>query len=165
MWSFIWILGEQLENQPDPAPKQQPLKLESWQTPTSPPNPPQSGRRLAVPMNHQPVRMSPLKKLAIWGIIAAVIGGYFGISSLIHTVSDPRKNPEFTWSNAKATCERMIEDRVGSRERQDRSDVYESSIKTYKLSTWVNYNPEPRLYNCRLIWNGSSWTTDLFEWR
>lgn len=109
--------------------------------------------------------MGLLKKLAIWGIIAAVIGGYFGISSWMHTASDPRNHPANTWSNAKETCERMIQDRVGDRERQDRSDVYEPSIKTYKLSTWVNYNPEPRLYNCRLIWSGSSWKTDLFEWR
>lgn len=109
--------------------------------------------------------MRPVKKLAILGTIAAVIGGYFGISSWMYAVSDPRIDPANTWSNAKATCERMIEDRVGVRERKDRSDVYEPSIKTYKLSTWINFSPEPRLYNCRLIWSGSSWKTDLFEWR
>lgn len=109
--------------------------------------------------------MRPFKKLAILGTIAAVIAGYFGISSWMHEASDPRIDPANTWSNEKAKCERKIEDRVGTRERQDGSDVYEPSIKTYKLCTWVNFSPEPRLYNCRIIWSGSSWKMNLLEWR
>lgn len=126
--------------------------MESWQTPTAlvkPARPPLSSRQ---------------KKVISVGIVAGVIGLIVFVSSLF-TSPDPRDSPSKTWSNGKETCERMVEEKEGQKPRSVMSDVFEASIDTYKMSVWVKYAPENRLYTCRLLWTGKSWDIDLFEYR
>jgi hypothetical protein len=147
-----------MENSQGSEPKRQPLKLEPWQTPT----PFKAAQRLPP---KKPSTTKPRKKVPGFIIIASIVGGIVLVSSLVSTASDPRKNPSETWSNGKATCERLIEGEEGQKPRSIRSDVFEPSVHTYKMSTWVQYAPVNRLYTCRLLWNGKSWNTDLFEYR
>jgi hypothetical protein len=139
---------------PNPEPKAEPLKLESWQTPV-----PLLSSTKTPPPHRKSVGMSTVQKLKIWGVIAGIIAVFIIGGQLWQGVSDPRNSPSETHANGKATCERLIEEKRGTA-RSDRSDVFEPSIHTYKLQTWVQRSPRNELWLCRLIWNGKSWDVD-----
>ena len=147
--------NQQQGSTPEPEKKAAPIKLESWETPV-----PLLSSKTPPPHRKKSAGMSTVQKLKIWGVIAGIIAVFIIGGQIWQGVSDPRNSQSETHANGKATCERLIEEKRGGAARSDRSDVFESSIHTYKLQTWVQQSPKNELWLCRLIWNGKSWDVD-----